>query len=139
MKNIYWLPLFALLIWACSKPSIEPVPEAAPATLPDASIPAEKPKNVASIHQLQIGMPSDSVKALLGEPSKIDTVSRKPEKMEWWYGNDQKVEIRKGQVDRLTVDIAKEQDMLKQLMEAGKDRNDAEVNRLMEELTKGEK
>lgn len=90
----------------------------------------------ASFAQLQVGMKDEKVRALLGKPSKVETIN--PEVgarvEDWWYGSNQKVRMTGGQVTRVVRDVAKEQETLQKINEARTKGDDAEAQRLLEEL-----
>jgi hypothetical protein len=138
MKTRLCLLLFVCVLWSCSKPNNEPL-EAESTAVVTEPVPAQKPRSVTAIHVLKLGMTADTVKALLGEPSRIDTVSKRPETLEWWYGENQKVHLLRGQVTRVIEDVAKEQALLRQIVKAREQGNETEVTRLMDELTSGRK
>lgn len=143
MKNFILLFFAASLLWSCSQGNNTETSAAATTdsttTTADSTVaPDETMQASASIDALEMGMKSDTVITLLGEPSKIDTLNSDPKILveEWWYGDNQKVRMIQGQVNRVITDVAKEQELLKELVEAKKKGDEAEVKRLMEELTK---
>lgn len=146
MKNIVCLSLIAALLWSCSQGTQQTETNAAAdstATTPQdtvAATPVETEKPAVTLDALQMGMKADTVITLLGEPTKIDTLNSDPKitVQEWWYGDNQKVRIIQGQVNRVILDVAAEQALLKELVEAKKKGNEAEVKRIMEELTKND-
>ncbi len=145
MKNFACLFLIASLLWSCSQgtQNTETTATAADSTStqPDSvAVPTEEPQATVSIDALQMGMKSDTVITLLGEPTKIDTLKSDPKitVQEWWYGDNQKVRMIQGQVNRVIRDVAGEQALLKELVDAKKKGDEAEVKRLMEELTKND-
>lgn len=138
MRNRLCLFLIATVLWSsCSKPHESLEPETTAAAVD--TVPVQKPRPTRSVHILKLGMVADSVKALLGEPSKIDTVSKRPETLEWWYGENQKVHFIRGQVTRVIEDVAKEQAILREIVKARERGDEAELTRLMDELTSGRK
>ncbi|MDZ4846290.1 MAG: hypothetical protein SH857_12155 [Chitinophagales bacterium] len=145
MKNFACLFFIASLLWSCSQgtQNAETTATAADSTSaqPDSTaVPVEETKSTAGIETLQMGMKADTVITLLGEPTKIDTLKSDPKisVQEWWYGDNQKVRLIQGQVNRVIRDVAGEQALLKELVDAKKKGDEAEVKRLMEKLTKND-
>lgn len=146
MKNCIFLFLAAMLLWSCSQGTKTETSEStvadSTATAADSTtaVPVEPQQPTATIEALQMGMKADTVITLIGEPTKIDTLKSDPQitVQEWWYGDNQKVRMIQGQVNRVIKDVAKEQEVLKELVEAKKKGNEAEVKRLMEKLTNNE-
>lgn len=144
MKNFFSFFFAASLLWSCSQgtqteaPAASSTDSTSTAAEQAISTPTETPQSTVSIDALQMGMSTDTVITLLGDPTKIDTLKSDPKitVQEWWYGDNQKVRMIQGKVNRVIADVAKEQELLKELVEAKKKGNEAEVKRLMEELTK---
>lgn len=107
----------------------------APDTMPAPVIPTGR------IDSLRMGMQEAEVIAILGEPTKREAIGRDAKvKMEdWWYGENQKVRMVQGTVNHVVRDVAHQKELFRQLVEAKKNNDEAEVQRIMTELTKDHK
>jgi len=90
------------------------------------------------LDSLHIGMSGEQVIALLGEPTKKETVSTDPKVVveDWWFGENQKVRMVRGQVNNVVKDVAYQKELLRKLAEAKKNNDQAAVDKIMEELTR---
>jgi len=147
MKNSISVFLLSLIVWGCnsgnnqaghnSNTAADSLSSAA--TEQDSTAAPQETSSASLIDSLHFGMKAEEVVALLGEPTKRETIGKDPKipAEDWWYGENQKVRIINGEVNRVVKDVAHEQELLKQLVEAKKKNDDAEMQRIMEELTKG--
>ncbi|HXH18321.1 MAG TPA: hypothetical protein VNJ07_04485 [Chitinophagales bacterium] len=148
MKIFLHALLFAFLLAGCEsadKSSGQPSPSSADtsqSTLkPDTTAVQSQAKPSGLFDSLRMGMTAGQVIALLGEPDKKESKVNEPKMVveDWWYGDNQKVRMINGQVNNVVKDVARQQELLRQLSEAQKKGDEAEVKRLMEELTAGHK
>ncbi|GIV33383.1 MAG: hypothetical protein KatS3mg031_0918 [Chitinophagales bacterium] len=97
----------------------------------------EDGKAKGSFENLLPGMSADEVVAMLGKPTQVDSLDSNPDTVieDWWYGDNQKIRMINGKVNRIVKDVKREQEILKKIVEAKKKKDEAEVRRLMEELT----
>ena len=86
--------------------------------------------------QIERGMTSEEVKALAGEPDRIDQLNANPgSKVEdWFYGKNQKVRFVRDVVNRVVFDLEKEAKLLKEIIKAKQAGNTEKAKSLMEEL-----
>jgi len=148
MKKLFFFVLIAALLWSCSsgnkntEPATTTADSTATATKQDSTTnTTEEAKPAGSLESLKMGMPADSVIILAGEPTNKETIQSdgKITVEDWWYGENRKVRLINSKVNRVVKDVAQEQELLKKLVEAKKKGDEAEVKRLMEEITQSGK
>lgn len=90
------------------------------------------------LDSLRLGMSEEDVIRLAGEPTNRETIGNNPKvpMEDWWFGDNQKVRMVNHQVNVVVKDVARQKELMQQLMEAKKNKNEAEAERIMKELTK---
>lgn len=90
------------------------------------------------LDSLRLGMSEEDVIRLVGEPTNKETIGNNPKvpMEDWWYGDNQKVRVVNHQVNVVVKDVARQKELMQQLMVAKKNKDDAEAERIMKELTK---
>jgi outer membrane protein assembly factor BamE (lipoprotein component of BamABCDE complex) len=104
----------------------------------DSTIESPNASAPSMLDSLRLGMSEEDVIRLVGEPTNKETIGNNPKvpMEDWWYGDNQKVRMVNHQVNVVVKDVARQKELMQQLMEAKKNKNDAEADRIMKELTK---
>ncbi len=139
MKILFASTLFVILLWSCASEGDQTEKTSTPA-----SDPVEKNETIESSNEnenilstIKMGMTEAQVKEILGEPTKVEAMQSDKETVieDWWFGDNTKIRMMNKTVNRVTKDVGKETEIFKKIIEAKKNKDEAEVQRLMEELT----
>lgn len=152
MKPFLFISIISILLWSCSsgnQNTNESISDSTGIAAPDTSATettaatdtAIQPAVITELASLKFGMTEKEVIALLGEPTKKETVGKDPNILaeDWWYGENQKVRMINRTVNHVVKDVARQKELLQMLMLAKKKNDEAEVKRIMDELTAGHK
>jgi len=153
MKQLTIITAVIISLWGCSSGNQNTNESSAAAVeteTTDTSAQAEsqetqtettEPAGNPLLDSLKFGMTEEEVIALLGEPTKKETVGKDPKiyAEDWWYGENQKVRMINRTVNHVVKDVARQIELLRELMMAKNKNDEAEVKRIMDELTAGHK
>ena len=156
MKQFLAVTLISIIAWGCysgNKPSSESEavesasgPDSIVESTPNGNTGEESesmtaPEPASKLDELRMGMKEEEVIEMLGEPRSRETIGNDPKVKaeDWYYGENQKVRMINGEVNFVVKDVARQMELLHQLMEAKKNKDEAAELRIIEELTKGHK
>ena len=150
MRQLFIITSILIAFWGCSsgnqethEPASNVVESEKASTGGTESSPEQKAstdsETTTGFDALRMGMSEDETIELLGEPTKKETVGNDPKiyAEDWWYGENQKVRMINHMVNHVVKDVARQKDLLKQLMIAKKNNDEEAAKRIMDELTEG--
>ena len=96
----------------------------------------ETKKEIGKIGKVKSGMSEEEVIEIMGEPTSVETLNayEQTKAEDWFYGDNQKIRLIRGVVNRVSHNIEGENAIIKELIEA-KQAGDAEKEKeLLEKL-----